>query len=177
MFLAIAKIAFCAVTTVLAFLSQVPLLGFDFHTMSTENYLYSPALLIVFMLSTLFRNNYTFMALVSILLAVFAGLPLFSFGGGWQYILEPSFGYIFALYVMSVSVFYNFYHTEEQNERKINALFLILGANVFGMVFYMVFNHLEFIPFKMFFTQLFYDLIFAMIFVWLLPKRNLEATQ
>jgi biotin transport system substrate-specific component len=169
----LAKISFCIVLLVFAFLSQIPLFGFDFSNAQFTSFLYSPALLIVFILSCIFRNNYAFISLICILIGVLFGLPLFSFGGGWRYIFEPSFGYIIAMIVMSVMVFYHCYHSEDKENLYRNALLSLFLANLFGVVYFIFTNRMDFIPVNIFVTQVIFDLVFAMIFLWLF-KRNQE---
>jgi len=169
--LSLAKIAFCIVSLVFAFLVQVPLFAFDFRDAQFENFSYSPALLLVFILTCCYKNNYAFMSLIVILIAVLFGLPLFSFGGGWQYILQPSFGFILAMILMSVIVFYKYHHTETREYFFRDALLALLAANLFGVLFFMVFNQFDFTPFKIFIYQALFDLVFAIIFLWLFKRE------
>jgi biotin transport system substrate-specific component len=169
--LSLAKTIFCLVSLVLAFLTQIPLFSFDFEAMTFQNFLYSPALLLVFVLSLIFKNNYALISLVIIFLAVLFGLPLFSFGGGWQYIFQPSFGFILAMFAMSVIIFYHCYHRERDENFKRNAILMLLAANLFGIVYFILFNSFDFIPWQILISQLCFDLIFAIIFIWLFKRE------
>jgi biotin transporter BioY len=170
--LTLAKISFCIVFLVFAFLSQIPLFGFDFQSFEWGLFLYSPTLLVVFILSHIFKHNYAFISLICILIAVLFGLPLFSFGGGWQYILQPSFGYILAMIFMSMMVFYHNYHSENKENCCRNSILTLLFANLFGVLYFILSNHLSFIPVNIFAFQLIFDLVFAMIFLWLFKKNQ-----
>lgn len=171
MMLSIAKFSFCLVALVFAFLSQIPLFGFDFQNMQFEVFYYSPALIFVFMMSRAFKNNYAFIALILILIAVLFGIPLFSFGGGWQYIFQPSFGYVIAMIIMSVTIFYQYYHSQDKEFLLQKSLLTLFLTHLFGIVFFLCFSKLDFMPFKTIFTQMLFDMIFAMIFIWLYKKE------
>lgn len=169
--LSIAKLSFSIVFLVFAFLSQVPLFSFDFSNSMFTGFQYSPALLIVFILSCAFKNNYAFISLIAILIAVLFGLPLFSFGGGWHYIMQPSFGYILAMIFMSVLVFYHNYHSENKDNLFVNSILTLFFANLFGIVFFLLTNKLGFVPVQIFVSQVIFDLVFAMIFLWLFKRK------
>lgn len=170
--LSLAKTLFCIVLLVFAFLSQIPLFSFDFQTAEFDLFLYSPALITVFILSIIFKNNYAVISLVVILLAVLFGLPLFSFGGGWQYIKEPSFGYILAMIFMSVIVFYHNYHSEDKDNFFLNSLVSLIMTHLFGMLYFILLKQFDFIPVRIFLFQFIFDLVFAMIFLWLFKKNQ-----
>lgn len=169
--LGIAKLSFCFVSLVFSFLTQIPLFSVNFANFQFETFNYSPTFLLVFVLSLLFKNNYAFIALVTILILVAFGIPLFSFGGGWQYIMQPSFGYILAMIFMSVTVFYFYYHMEDDSKLALKCLAILAFANIFGLVYFIIFNQIDFIPYQTLILQLIFDLVFAIIFLWLFKKE------
>lgn len=169
--LSLAKTVFCIVSLVLAFLTQIPLFSFNFGDMTFQKFLYSPALLLVFVLSLIFKNNYALISLVLIFIAVLFGLPLFSFGGGWQYIFQPSLGFIIGMFALSVMVFYHCYHREKEDDFKRNVILMLVAANLFGIVYFVLFNHFDFIPWQILISQLCFDLLFAIIFIWLFKRE------
>ena len=167
----LAKISFCIVSLVFAFLTQIPLFSFNFQEALFENFLYSPALIVIFILSICFRNNYAFISLILIFIAVLCGLPLFSFGGGWQYLFQPSMGYIIAMLAMSMMVFYHCYHHENNDNFKRNSVIVLALAHLFGILYFITFNHFDFIPWQVLVSQLCFDLFFAIIFLWLFKRE------
>jgi biotin transport system substrate-specific component len=96
-----------------------------------------------------------------------AGLPIFAFGGGWEYLLEPSFGFLFGLIPLTISSFYHHNHVTESrlkticgcNLSPIYGLLLGHGCGIGFLIITGRFSLTEFLNLHIY--QLLYDLIFA----------------
>lgn len=169
--LALINIAFCYTTILIAALTTVPLLKYSVEFNAFIPYEYSLLYIVSFILSVSFKHNYSFAAVVIYLISGLAGLPVFAFGGGWAYVLEPSFGFLLGLLPLSITSFYNKYHEEESGFRtlcgcNLSPIYGLLIAHAFGIVFLLVtgrFSFTEFLGIHIY--QLAYDLIFGYIVV------------
>lgn len=98
-------------------------------------------------------------ALIYLTCGVF-GLPLFSGGGGFEYIQEPTFGYLFSLPI--VAYLSGKLHS---SGKKILSVFLpIVSAHLIGILFLILFqqNYID-IAWHLSFSTIGYDLILAFI--------------
>lgn len=120
---AIIKIFFCLSLLILCAFVQVPLLQYNSVFDKFVFFNYSLAYISCFVSSIAFKNNYVFVAVMIYLLAGIIGLPVFAFGGGFRYIMEPGFGYLLGLIPLTVIAFYYQVHLPDSPIK-------ILGTNI-----------------------------------------------
>lgn len=165
--LGIIKLIFCYTLLILAALVQVPVLSYNHELNAFVFYDYSLLFITAFTLSIAFKNNYCFFSVLLYLVSGLAGLPIFAFGGAWQYIFEPSFGFLLALIPLSIISFYNKYNSNETGLKtfcnsNLTPLYGLITAHIFGLIFLFItgrFRLNEF--FALHIYQLLYDLIFG----------------
>ena len=165
--LALINIAFCYTTILIAALTAVPLLKYSTEFNAFIPYEYSLLYIVTFILSVSFKHNYSFAAVALYLISGLVGLPVFAFGGGWAYVLEPSFGFLLGLFPLAITSFYNKYHEEESGFKtlcgcNLSPIYGLLIAHGFGIIFLIItgrFSFTEFLGIHIY--QLCYDLIFG----------------
>lgn len=94
------------------------------------------------------------------------GLPVFAGGGGFDYIKEPTFGYLLSLPLNSY-----FSGLLYSRDKKILAVFLpIFLTHLLGVIYLLLFNQaLLDITWHLSFSMIGYDLIFALILIPVAP--------
>jgi len=173
MFLGFAKFLFSLVSIAYSFLLQIPLFSFHFAEPNITKFYYTPSIIWVFILAKIFNYNYALLALSGVCVLGLCGFNIFSFGGGWQYIFEPSFGYIIAMFFIAFAIF-DITMREKQNQESyfVQQIIVLFGVNVFAILYFLLFNKFAFIPLQELIYQLLYDLIFAIMFLWLFKKKH-----
>ena len=81
--------------TLTAFL-QVPLCGYDYPLLFST----------CFVLTQIFRRNYALIATMIYLVVGLSGLPVFTYGGGFSYVREASFGHLLSLIPLALLGFF-----------------------------------------------------------------------
>ncbi len=171
------KIIFCFSLLCLAAFVQLPLLQYDTAIDAFTPYNYSLIYIVCFALSLVGRNNYAFFAVLIYLAAGLCGLPIFAFGGGWQYVFEPSFGYLIGLIPLSALAFYIRYNWDALgiktfNNRSILPLLALVVAHVFGLVYLLIlreFNLHNLLSMSAY--QFIYDIFWAHLLIIFLPLQ------
>ncbi len=162
------KISFCFAALCLPAFVELNLLRYDFQLDNYCFYEYYTLYVICFLLSLIFKNNYIFAAVVIYLLAGLCGLPIFAFGGGWQYIYEPSFGYLLGLIPLSILGFFFRYHLPHYGfhvfGRNLTPVLALWSAHLIGFVFLLCTQRLSMTSFESLgLWQLFYDTILGIL--------------
>jgi len=177
--LALIKIIFCFSLLLLANFIQIPLMQYDYQIDSLVVYNYCPLYITAFTLSLFFKNNYAIIAILLYITLGLSGLPLFAYGGGWQYIFQPSFGYILGLVPLSVIAFYFKYHLHDANDQETHkqknlfSLWSIVTAHILGLIFLAFSARLNLHNFVIYTVYpIPYDLIFGLIAVIVSPVYN-----
>lgn len=176
--ISIIKVLFCFSLLCLAALVQVPALQYDFNLDSFTSYDYSPLYIVCFLLSIVFKNNYSFIAVALYLIAGIAGLPIFAFGGGWTYIFEPSFGYLLGLLPLSVVAFYTRQHWTEIGirtfaNRSILPLMGLVFAHLLGLAYLLLSGKIDQSKFlAMSVYPFIYDIFLAHLALIFVPMRE-----
>ena len=96
------KILFCYSLLVVASFIQAPLMDYN----------YDLHFILAFALAQFFDRNYALIASILFIITGLSGLEVFSFGGGFAYILEPSFGFILGLVPLCLLSFFFKYFPE-----------------------------------------------------------------
>ena len=175
--ISLSKIIFCYSMLCLSAFVQVPLLQYDASLDGFTPYNYSLLYIVCFALSLIFKNNYAFIASVLYLVSGLCGLPIFAFGGGYEYIWEPSFGYLIGLLPLSVMTFYVRYHWDALGfktfkNRSILPLLALILAHLIGLLYLLIMQKFSFNNFmSMTVYQLFYDIFWGHLFIIFLPLR------
>lgn len=165
------KTLFCYSLLCLSNFVELPLGAFDFATTSFVVYDYRLLYITCFILSIAFKRNYALIASCLYLISGLAGLPFFAFGGGWQYIFEPSFGYLLGILMISLVAFYTKVHIPEiglktLRDRSVLPLMAIVFAHALGLIYLLVTQRLGFNQFtSMTLYQIIYDLFFAYLVI------------
>ena len=166
---ALIKIAFSYTVILIAALSQVLLLKYSTELNAFIPYEYSLLYITVFVLSISFKHNYGFAAVTLYLISGLLGFPVFAFGGGLSYIFEPSFGFLLALFPLSIISFYNQHHGRGIKTFcgcNLTAIYGLLIAHICGLVFLIITGRFSFAEFfGVHLYQLFYDLFFAYVII------------
>lgn len=94
------------------------------------------------------------------------GLPIFAFGGGYDYFREPTFGYLISLPLNAYLA--GFFY--ERGKKYLAVLIPIICTHFLGIVYLLVFNagFLDF-TWHLSFSMIGYDLIFTFILTPILP--------
>ena len=156
---------------------QLPLLQYDSSLDGFTVYNYSLLYIVCFALSLVCRNNYTFIAVVLYLASGLCGLPVFAFGGGCEYICEPSFGYLIGLLPLSAMSFYVRYHWDALgiktfNNRSTLPLLGLVLAHLIGLLYLLIMRKFTLNNFmSMTAYQLFYDIFFGHLLIIFLPLK------
>lgn len=179
--LSLIKIISCYSLLCLSAFVQLPLLQYDSCLDGFTVYNYSLLYIACFALSLICRNNYAFIASVLYLASGLSGLPIFAFGGGYEYIWEPSFGYLVGLLPLSAVAFYVRYHWDALgiktfNNRSTLPLLGIVFAHLIGLIYMLVMRKFSCTNFmSMTAYQLFYDIFWGHLLIIFLPLRIDEA--
>ncbi|MDA0771745.1 MAG: biotin transporter BioY [Cyanobacteria bacterium] len=168
----ISKIIFCYALLCLSNFVELPFWAFSGDSLVVYDYrlLY----ITCFILSLAFKNNYAFIASCLYIISGLAGLPIFAFGGGIEYIFEPSFGYILGLLVISLLAFYSKIHIPEIGvrtfrDKSILPLMSIVFAHALGLIYLLGTQRLDLDHFaSMTLYQIFYDLFIAHLVIIIL---------
>lgn len=170
---AIFKILFSLALLILSAFVQIPLVQYEFASDKFVLFNYALTYLVCFLLSISFKNNYSFIAVILYLILGILGLPFFAFGGGFHYLLEPSFGYLLGLIPLSVTAFYFQLHDSRSSLKflgvNLSPLLGILFAHLLGLFVLLITARLNFENFlNLSGMQLCYDLLFsyfALVFI------------
>jgi biotin transporter BioY len=173
--IAIVKILFCFSALIFAALVQVPLIAYSPNLHQLGIYNYSPLFITCFLLAMLFKNNYACAGAILFLVAGIIGAPIFAFGGGFQYITEPGFGYILALIPLAFIAFYLRFHApgfayKLPDGKSLGPLVGIVAAHLFGLLFLLLTARLNLSNFfSLSLYQFIYDMIFGLAFIAFAP--------
>ncbi|MDD9898521.1 MAG: biotin transporter BioY [Candidatus Melainabacteria bacterium] len=161
------SVIFCYTLLCLSNFVELPLWSFDPTTGALTSYDYRLLYIVCFILSTSFRNNYALIAVGLYLISGLAGLPIFAFGGGVNYVFEPSFGYLLGLIPLSLLAFYAKIHIPEIGvrtfrDRSVLPLMGLVIAHGLGLIYLLVTQRLDLSNFaSMSLYQIFYDIFLA----------------
>lgn len=172
----VSKILFCFSLLALSSFVQIPLYRYDFATSSIGPYDYSLQFIICFVLALLFTDNHISKAVILYLIFGIFGLPIFANGGGFAYFLQSSFGYLLALLPLAI-ITHSLRKAEFASYFQKAAIcpLAIIGAHLFGIIFLVVTARADLINFvNMSMFQIFYDLLFALLFSLILLKRDFD---
>ena len=150
----ILKIVFCLLFTALIALGAV--LKIDIP-MSRYTMHFTLQWLFVLGAAFLLGSKWGSLSVLIYILSGLAGLPIFASGGGWDYVLRPSFGFLLGFLV---AVFVCGFVVEKAHFEQGYELFLVA---LIGMVFYYVIGALYFY----FMKNAYYEEAISMKTVWL----------
>lgn len=160
------KIGFCFSVLVLSAFVQIPLFGYDY-----------PVLFIsCFLLTLVFEKNYALVAVLTYLVAGVIGFPIFTYGGGFSYIHEASFGHLLSLIPLALFAFF----WKHVSLREYGWAFLknlsvaaIPVAHLFGFLYLFATHNLNFENFMgLSLYPMLYDIVFASLLVIMLPETK-----
>lgn len=141
------------------FLSFFPRLHYEIQ-------IYNIQTVFVWSCGVVFGSRLAFITLLIYLLLGLIGLPLFAGGGGFDYFKEPTFGYLLSLPLLA----YLSGSLYENKKKFLSVLVPIFTTHIFGIVYILLFkqSYLD-ITWHLSFSMIGYDLIFALLFLPILP--------
>lgn len=141
------------------------LTGF-FPRFDVSFFAYNVQTLIVWSTGIILGSRVALISLLIYLFLGFLGLPLFAFGGGFDYFKEPTFGYLISLPLNAYLAGYFF----ERGKRYFAVLIPIICTHLIGIIYLLIFNN-SFLDFTwhLSFSMIGYDLIFTFILILVLP--------
>ncbi len=160
------KVAFCFSMLTLTAFVQVPIMGYDY-----------PLLFITcFLLTQLFRRNYALIAVMIYLVIGLSGLPVFTYGGGFTYVHEASFGYLLCLIPLALlGFFWKHIPLSMFGFRYIKnfSVVAIVVAHVCGFMYLLISGRLSFDNFMgLSFYPLLYDMVLGTLLIMVLPESE-----
>lgn len=160
------KVAFCFSMLTLTAFMQVPIMGYDY-----------PLLFVTcFLLTQIFRRNYALIATMIYLVVGLSGLPVFTYGGGFGYVHEPSFGYLLSLIPLALlAFFWKHIPLSMFGFRYVKnfSLAAIPVAHFCGFSYLFITGQLNFNNFMgLSFYPFLYDMVIGTIFVIVLPESE-----